>query len=123
MKLTAENVGVDAGLIMICDEDYYKRYDMDENPDRKNTFDVVPGTYQVKWLIRDTWNGRIDGEGTVEITSGKMVVSDPCYWIEKDWMDWLDETNYGGQEHPGTIIINSMGGDGRYKVELNMVKV
>jgi len=122
MEFIAKDVGVDAGLIMISDESYYDKYEKDENPDRKNILDIDTGTYQVEWKIGDTWIGGIEGKGTVLISSGKMVVSDPCYWIE-NWREWLDDTDYGKEKPYGTIIIDKMGGDGVYNVELYMEKV
>ncbi len=121
-----KNVGVDAGLIMICDEHYYDKWRKIVNYG-KNEYGVIcsqkiivkPGVYTVKWSIPNTWNGAISGEGTVGTGSGIITISDPCYCI-KDWDRWLQDTNMGNDVSDDVILIDSMGGDGCYEVNLKI---
>ena len=108
------NTGVDAGMIMVCDAKGYSGVD---------TYSVPNGKYKVEWRIAETWNGSIDGEGIIEVTSGEIIVTDPCYVIgDKEWMKWLEDTNYGDNVD-NAIIIDEMGGDGYYTVHLGLTKV
>lgn len=64
-----------------------------------------------------------------------MIIVDPCYVIgqatHKDWCKWLDDNIQDKNNNNSKIVINSgdgfiiqeMGGDGCYKVELNLKKV
>ena len=119
MREIIEGVGVDAGIIMICDEDYFDEYGKKFDPRLSKVVNLSPGDYHVEWEIKKTWKGPIKGKGTVKISSGRMIVSDPCYCIE-DWDRWLDETEYGKFPGDGVILIDKMGGDGVYSVILNI---
>jgi len=122
------NVGVDAGLIMVCDEKYYDKWGS-KLKYGKNKYGIIcsqkivvePGTYKVKWSIEKTWNGPISGEGTVKTDSGMIAISDPCYCI-KDWDKWLKDTNMGNDVSDNVILIDKMGGDGEYEVRLELIK-
>ena len=120
-KIIVENVGVDAGLIMVADKDYYKKYKPVFTPRLSHQFDIDKGKYKVNWRIRKSWNGDIQGTGKVNITSGVLYVSDTCY-IAEDWDKWLKDTKIGDIEPKGTLLIDKMGGDGVYKVELFYLK-
>lgn len=123
MNRRVEGVGVDAGMIMIADEDYYIGNNGKVDWKLAKLIELDPGSYDVKWKIRETWEGPIEGRGVVEITSGKMVISDPCYNIrEENWHKWLDDTDYGKRCRRDVIIIDKMGGDGSYCVELEINK-
>ncbi len=123
------NVGVDAGLIMICDEKYYDEWGSKINYN-KNSYGVVcsqkiivePGIYNVRWSIDNTWNGEINGKGTVKTDSGIIVISDPCYCI-RDWDKWLEDTNLGNEVSENVVLIDEMGGDGCYEVNLELIKI
>jgi len=125
MKKIVKGVGVDAGIIMICDIDYYKKFnkedDFEEDSDISSRIKVPVGTHQVLWKIARTWNGKIEGEGNLKVTSGNVIVSDPCYCIRDDmWNKWLNITNYGKNEPDGCIIIDQTGGDGCFNVNLDI---
>lgn len=113
------NIGVDAGIIMICDEDYYRKYGLkfDSNLSKKRK--IKPGRYDCWWSIKKTWNGEVSGDGILEITSGNMIVSDPCYCIE-DWSRFLNNTNMTNNPEQGTIVLDKMGGDGTYTVNIEL---
>lgn len=125
--LQANNVCVDAGIIIICDEDWLKNHYADAVPEQTlySRFDVKPGEYKVSVYIEDTWNGEINTFGIIEITSGTMIVTDPCYWYNDHtkWTKILDETDYFENEIPGIMAIDSMGGDGAYRLELILTKL
>lgn len=122
MELRFNKIGVDAGIIMICDEDYYKHYDFTFNKNISKQRKIEPGKYNCKWNIPKTWNGNIKGKGILEITSGNMIVSDPCYCIE-NWDKFLKDTDFVKKVEPGTIVLDKMGGDGCYNVYLDLEKI
>ena len=127
-KFHVNNVGVDAGLIMICDQNYYMKWGS-ELKYGKNEYGVIcsqkimiePGVYKVKWHIPNTWNGPISGEGIVKTDSGIIAISDPCYCI-KDWDKWLEEINMGDNVPNNVILIDEVGGDGEYNIKLELEK-
>ena len=126
--LNIKRVGVDAGMIMVCDEDYYNYYGKTINYGKNEfgvvcsqKFDIEPGVYNVEWSIKNTWNGDIAGKGIIRIVSGRLTVSDPCYCI-RDWDKWLAETNIGDNVSDNVILIDEMGGDGCYDIDLKLSK-
>ena len=128
MQRTVNGIGVDAGMIIVMDENYLKTVKHDLAQLNLGKVIKVPnGNYKVGWRIRDSWHGDINGEETLKVTSGKIIVIDPCYVIGKpdhtDWMAWLNATEYGeALNSDQAFTIYSMGGDGEYKVELNFDK-
>lgn len=121
MYAKVEDVSVDAGIIMICDKNYYDRYEGKIDSRLSKIVPLKPGSYNVKWKIPDSWRGPLEGSGVVNMDSGSLVVSDPCYCIGKEmWHEWLNIVKHGKEPEEGTIIINSMGGDGRYEVQLEI---
>lgn len=147
MKLVAHGINVDAGIIMVGCLSYLdtidKRKDMNGVEVDGDVFDVPNGKYDISWKIKNTWNGSIRGHETIEVTSGKIFICDPCYIIgnttgkgkkKKDtWLNWLHEdywrsaeTNQTGDNNlisDKVFCIDEMGGDGEYKVELSLTKV
>ena len=151
MKFKAEGIGVDSGCIIVCDLDYLKKlkqgYCNKEIELFGKIFTVPKGKYKVDYRIPDCsqseYGDDIDdnnfddicsGENEpLDIKSGKLVVIDPCYTIGKDkdgehiddnWQSWLVDTNYGHEiPHGKGFIIDSMGGDGCYEVELELKKI
>lgn len=116
-----EDVSVDAGIIMICDKNYYDKYEGKVDSRLSKIVSLKPGLYNIVWKIPDSWKGPLEGSGVVNVDSGSLVVSDPCYCIkDKMWMEWLNIVKYGKEPEQGTIIIDSMGGDGRYEVQLKI---
>ena len=123
-NFVANNIAVDAGLILISDKDYYGDSHEPIGRNYQKTFIVKPGKYNLRWKIENTWNGDVEGEGIVNVTSGKLIVSDPCYIIKDDeWIPTLEKTNYFENEPEGTVVLDSMGGDGTYDVEIQMERV
>ena len=131
LNLVADDIGVDSGMIIIADIGYL---DITEKTKKRlslgKVFDVPNGTYRFNYSIPHTWNGPVKGDTTLTITNGKLVVIDPCYVIQigkksqKDWLAWLDKTEYGKNlKDSRAYIIDSMGGDGCYKVKLTLKKV
>ena len=127
MNMNFYHIGVDAGMIMICDKDYYKKYGykFDERISKKRK--VPNGKYSCYWNIPNTWNGNVEGDGILEVTSGEIIVSDPCYCIQDEgqdiWERFLNTTDFGQNPEPGTVIMESMGGDGEYSVYIKLDKI
>ena len=93
-NISAKDISVDSGLIVIADIDQFKNYNLgkhhEERKDLYKEFDIIKGVYEVKWKISNSWNGRVSGEGRLKISSGKMVVVDPCYFISDKWDSLLE---------------------------------
>ena len=147
MYKTIRKVGVDVGMIIIADASIIQK-GRDREQQERHIFNLKNGTYRVEYEIPHTWNGRQKGEGKLIVTSGKVVVTDPCYiigrltedeqpdlwieWLRKVYANWnkvienhhkslhLNETYLKGK---GIIIIDTMGGDGCYTVNLDIEEV
>jgi hypothetical protein len=121
--MIAKNIGVDSGTIIIADMSYFEdapKQDFQLMYKKK----VEKGNYEVDWYIKNTWNGEIEGSGELYLPTGNLIISDPCYMIDgMKWSEWLDKTEFAKKPDKGTIIIDSMGGDGCYKVEYNLKEV
>jgi len=129
MKLVAKNVCVDSGTIVIADLiDFLEFSDesltqlSDRVECRGKQFNIPSDDYQVHWNIKNTYNGEIDGEGDLILNSGIVVVIDPCYLVRDGWGKLLRDTKFLKNPPAGWIIIDSMGGDGIYEVEINLLK-
>lgn len=127
MNKIANNICVDAGVILISDESFYEKWNgkvLDENNELFKKFKLENGQYLIKWAINKTWNGKVSGEGFINIDSGIVIVSDPCYHFERDdWMKLLSSTDYLKSMPEGVMILDSMGGDGEYNVRINFRKI
>lgn len=121
----AKNIGVDSGTILLADKDFYGADHEELGKKFQKAFRVEPGVYKVKWNIENTMMGDVSGDGEINITSGKLVVSDPCYIISTDeeWDKLLEATNYFKKEPEGTVVVDKMGGDGVYDVEMVLEKI
>ena len=123
MNKKIKEIGVDAGIIMICDEEYYKKYSDSPNfnPSLTKLIKIKPGTYRINWSIKNTWKGDISGSDVLSVESGRVIISDPCYCIrDEDWDKWLNDTDFGKHINGNAFIIDSMGGDGTYDIDLNL---
>jgi hypothetical protein len=119
-KLIARGIGVDSGMILISDLDYYGK-DHEPIEERfQKVFDVVPGHYKINWKIGKTFDGAVSGSGVVRITSGKLVVSDPCYIInDSKWLPFCEEVEKN-KRLENAVLLDSMGGDGIYDVDIGI---
>lgn len=126
--LYASNIGVDSGTILIADSDFYKsinncQREIDE-AEYYQIHEVPTGIYEIKCVIDESWNGFYKAKGRIIITSGKLVISDPCYIIEDDlWDDLLVKTGYLSFLFNGTLLLDGMGGDGSYDIDIDLKKV
>ena len=141
MKLIADNIGVDAGMIMVADMDYLKDVPRRATPKKLGKIfkGIKKGVYKVNWSIPDTCMGDIEGHNeTLIVTSGTIFICDPCYIIgDKDdkiikktkknkdsWLEWLEKTDYGRDiKDNRAFIINEMGGDGCFEVTLELEQI
>ena len=137
LTMTAESIGVDAGLIIVADIGYAKDvkkfgFCRAELKRLGEIFKVPNGHYNVSYGIADTWNGPVSGSAVIKVTGGAIFVCDPCYPIGKDakgkhtdgWGQWLSDTEFGENLHTDkAFTISSMGGDGCYNVELVLEKI
>mgnify|MGYP001436809949 CR=1 FL=1 len=116
MKKLVKGVNVDAGIIMIADRSYFENL----YPNRiifpnslVQLIKVKPGKYNLHWKIAKTWNGPISDSFLIEVISGEVVISDPCYIVpDVEWHSFLGIIDYGCNPAENTEIITSMGGDG-----------
>lgn len=136
-KIVARHVGVDAGMIMVCDLSYLETCpspDVSELNRLGRTYAVPNGKYIVSWKIEETWMGEISGTEEILITSEKLIIVDPCYVIgrekHEDWLKWLDDNrkdkdncnSYIEIKSTKGFIIQEMRGNGIFKVELEFEK-
>ena len=129
-KKTKANAEVDSGQIVICDSE---KNTNDKNGDY-SIIELNPGRYITHWEIKNSWNGTIFGTGIVDCPSGKIIVTDPCYiFSEKEYKTlWalahpLKETSaitdHVTLAKKGITLINTMGGDGSYKIEITLNRI
>jgi len=130
IKFDVKNVGVDAGAILICDENFYKQYNYKFDESLSYKKELENGMYRCHWCIDNTWNGNVYGDGYLKVETGVIIISDPCYCIKQensnDYDSWgriLDITDCLQHEPNGTVLLNSMGGDGEYNVKITLYKI
>jgi hypothetical protein len=130
---TIRNVGVDAGMIIISDVDVIEK-DREKELSKSHIFEMPNGFYEVTYDILDCPESK--GQNILEVRSGKVVVTDPCYIIDhQNWESFLEKV-YSNWKKTGTlqldkaylyrhgmIIIDTMGGDGTYTVHLELIKM
>ncbi|MFA5150810.1 MAG: hypothetical protein WC433_07960 [Candidatus Omnitrophota bacterium] len=122
-KLIAKGIGVDSGMILISDFDYYGKDHEPIEEKFQEIFDVTPGYYKINWKIKNTWEGTVSGSGVINITSGKLVVSDPCYIIDDSkWLAFCGEVEKN-KCLVNAVLLDSMGGDGVYDVEIGIKRL
>ena len=121
-------ISVDAGLILICDKSFYERGAINKTICRK--FKLKNGTYNVSWVIPKSWNGQVEGIGNLKVTSGEVVVSDPCYHFhggcghgDDIWGTILNETEFFEKPSDEYTVLDKMGGDGSYTVYANFDRI
>ena len=83
------------------------------------------GKYNINWEIAKSWNGTVGDSGELIVESGKIVVSDPCYHFpdHNEWLKLLDKHDYFQTVPYGCLVLDSMGGDGSYDVNLILSKI
>lgn len=127
MNLNFYKIGVDSGTIMICDTSYYEKYGYKFEKELSKKRKIPNGKYYCFWHIPKTWNGSVEGDGILNVTTGEIIVSDPCYCIQNEsdskWMKFLDDTSYCNKPEEGTVILDKMGGDGEYSVYIRLDKI
>lgn len=106
------NISVDSGYILISDMDIYQE---EVNRDSKlyKVIKVDKGIYKVKVKCNDDEVK----EGYIQIRSGYMVVSDPCYHIEDD-REW--DVFYGDLDPNSKDYLLLEVSDGTYKLVIEM---
>jgi hypothetical protein len=120
-----EKVPVDSGIILIADVDFFRQYKSYEFDEKLGQFILLSnGDYDVSWKIKNTCNGNVGGNGKLKVTSQNVIVSDPCYHIkDKDvWDEILNDTYYF-KSVEGAVVLDKMGGDGRYDVQVVFTKL
>ena len=125
MNMRFDKICVDSGLILISDKRFYDKYQPKFEKRLSTIRKIKPGKYALNWNIKSTWRGPVSGEGFLDISSGEMVVSDPCYLVPEhmDWSRLLEQTNYFNNTPLGTVVLDKMGGDGIYCVHVRVEKV
>lgn len=135
-NITVKDVGVDSGTIIVADISIIEK-DYKKEKDNNHITEIPNGTYNINVTILDSWNGQVSTLGTLKVTSGKIVVTDPCYIIGIEHEKWIDflrkiysnlDACQGGLEKDdnyikeiGIVIADNMGGDGVYEVSLNFL--
>jgi hypothetical protein len=146
---TFNGISVDSGCIMMADLDWVKAQgwsypDLDQLvkviEDHDGAIHDLPvGDYYAELKINNTYNGNVGAGGLLHVTSGKIVVIDPCYVCDNPrekqtyeylkpsnseaWTKFCEETNYGDYSPEGIVLMNNMGGDGEYTVHAEFRKL
>ena len=120
MELLLKNISVDAGLILISDINFYSKNNGTLDKKMCKFIDLENGKYIVDWEIAESWRGKVGGSGELIVESGKIVVSDPCYHFpdHDEWLKLLRKYDYLHYVPIGCLVLDSMGGDGNYDVNL-----
>jgi len=126
--LRACDISVDSGTILIADSDFYKSINNCQREIDEASYyevrNVGTGIYEAKCRIDEIWNGLYEAYGRIIVTSGKLVISDPCYIVEDEfWQPLLIRTGYLSFLFNGTLLLDGMGGDGTYDVDIELKKV
>jgi hypothetical protein len=124
MNYVANDIGVDSGLILISDISFYDKYKGHIDYQLSKIKIIENGEYDLNWQISESWNGTISGNGILKVTTGSIIISDPCYNIP-DYSEWdrvLNETHFFNNSPDGCVVINQMGGDGNYDVQFSLNK-
>ncbi len=117
-----KKVYVDAGAILICDEKFYQKYDYKFDESSSHKIELPNGMYKCHWYI----DREIYGDGYLKVESGVVIISDPCYCVDRKRGAWdrvLDDMDFLQYEPDGTVLLNTMGGDGCYNVKIKMYKI
>ncbi len=117
---------VDAGFISVFDEAFLKNMAStfaQPEDDLCFFFDIEPGTYKIKAHIPTCWEGEVTKEVIMEVKGPRLIISDPCYWIndDKEWDAFMQETDYFTYDLDGLFSLGT--GDGGFEVELVIEKV
>lgn len=144
-----KGISVDSGCIMVADLDWviqqgwsYPNKDQLELviKDHDGKIHELPvGDYFAEIKINNTWNGNVGAGGLLHVTSGKIVVIDPCYLCDSPreqgtsihlkpdnadaWSKFCEESEYGDKSPEGIVLMNRMGGDGEYTVRIDFKKL
>ena len=126
-------VGVDAGIIAFASKSVFEAFDPNATFDESliKIIEVPPGLYKVEYDIPDTWNGRCEGKGYLNIPDGKLIISDPCYIIGHThddtgndlWSKFLKLTYYAYVPLHNMMLCGDMGGDGCYNIQVHLREV
>lgn len=120
MKLIIQDVAVDSGTILIGDIKF-----IEKNSCLSQTKKLENGIYKIKVCINNTWNGDVTKSGIIKVENENIVIADPCY-ITKDenWSAYLgsdaEMTHWNSQDG---LIVDNMGGDGSYTLEITLEKI
>ena len=127
---------VDSGLILITDADRYKAEGAeisDNQSDYKEILLENNGLYSVSAKVKMYGNDKeIQKEASVLVTSGKLIVGDPCYHFKNDrlWNEFLknfifDEKNIHEfkESVPNSLLLHEIPGDGKYEIFLKTRKI
>lgn len=137
-NIIVKDVGVDAGMIIVADASIIEK-NYEKEKEKNHIVEFQNGTYNVEVTILDSWNGEVSTSGILKVTSGKIVVTDPCYIIGEPYKEWIDflkkvysnwdkvetchniglKRNDDYMKEKGIVIADNMGGDGNYEVGLN----
>ncbi len=122
-EFSFEEIGVDAGMILIADPAHLPAYYLGKG-DATHIQPVENGNYEATWSMPKSWLEENEKPTTQMLTviSGEIWVTDPCFVVQDSkWEKYLDEFDYGKKMPEGVICINT-GGDGRFPVNLKLVK-
>jgi len=123
-KIEYSEVPVDAGIIQIADYNHYKPYGF-KRDSRYLSCSLDHGIYSVNYHIPNAWREDCYGTKWLEVTSGRVLIGDPCYHVSK-WMKYLNDTHTKDEEWKDTMPAGAIridtSGDGGFRVILEFEK-
>jgi len=131
MKITGE-FEVDTGGIVVIDFQqipsihgvfYWKT---DEEKCKK--VEIDPGRYEIQYSVPNTWYGPVTGKEVIDVSSGQLIIGDPCYFFSGSPDERFDWGFFLGATRLKTFFSNigfniDTGGDFFFDVELVLKKL
>jgi hypothetical protein len=113
-SFVVRGIAVDSGLIVIVDRNGRKVREY------QKSYKVPNGIYRVFWNMNGNF-GKVNGNGLLEITTGEMMISDPCYFDEfRDYAVW---DNFAHSSLTGWVVLDKHGGDGVFTVHIKLKRL
>jgi len=128
MDYRFDEVPVDSGVIVIADKSHYEGWGIKDNWRLRGTptppaykAQIDNGTYKANWEVYGI--RKAAGKGILEITSGEMWVSDPCYLVfDEKWREYMDKFLTPRKKPKGILFLDKHAGDGGFTVFLKLEK-
>lgn len=123
MKKRFKKLDVDSGSLCIIDKKFLEQYGYDNSEDGCEEYELEPGCYEFKVNVTHD-DDDSDFEDTLAdiLTTGTIVVGDPCYVIkDEDWDRFINDTDFSRFYGEAGFHIET-GGDGTFNLDVEFEK-